>query len=531
MDMAVVAQFAIAMALPVAASAALVLLRRSTGASKLPDPAWQVVVGVVFGAVAIYGTEFGIPLDGAMMNVRDAAPLAAGLLFGGPAGIIAGVIGGVERWLAVMWGVGAFTRVACSLGTIFAGVYAALLRKFLFERHVPNLAFAFASGIVVEVLHLMLVFVTNPDDPVRAFQIVRACAVPMTICVGLSMLMCSMTVTLIERRPLITPPGERNVARILHARMLVAVAAAFFATVGFTWLLQTTMARTETARLLDLNITDVERDIRETSDANLLDITRQIASSIPVAADATNEECARLTAELDIAEINVVGPDGTITASSNPQFVGFDMASGEQSAGFLTLLPDGGASQIVQDYQPIAYNENVWRKYAGLAVEGGFVQAGYDSSSFHDDLASQVDASVQNRHVGQTGMLVAINEAGTATSTRNEVGATEAAQLVDSLAAATPGEIFPTQFAGQDHFALYRQIFHDLPFFIPHLDNTFSACHAPVQKLGKPVNVIGSENKIHKTVLSPDLFNFVLFLHHAAADADDLVRVFPFHTV
>ena len=125
MDIGTIAQFALATLLPVAACIVLTLLRMHTSVARVPEKGWQVIVGVVFGLIAIYGTEAGIPMDGAMMNVRDAAPLAAGLFFGGPAGIIAGLIGGIERWLAVMWGVGEFTRVACSLGTIFAGAYAA----------------------------------------------------------------------------------------------------------------------------------------------------------------------------------------------------------------------------------------------------------------------------------------------------------------------------------------------------------------------------------------------------------------------
>lgn len=50
------------------------------------------------------GSEFGVPIDGAIINVRDAAPLCAGLIFGPTAGILAGVIGGLERWFAVLWG-------------------------------------------------------------------------------------------------------------------------------------------------------------------------------------------------------------------------------------------------------------------------------------------------------------------------------------------------------------------------------------------------------------------------------------------
>ena len=46
-------------------------------------------------------TEISIHLGNAMINVRDAAPICAGLFFGAPAGVIAGLIGGVGRYFAV----------------------------------------------------------------------------------------------------------------------------------------------------------------------------------------------------------------------------------------------------------------------------------------------------------------------------------------------------------------------------------------------------------------------------------------------
>ena len=42
-----------------------------------------------------------------MLNVRDMGPLSAGLFFDPVSGIIAGLIGGVERYIAgTYWGVG-----------------------------------------------------------------------------------------------------------------------------------------------------------------------------------------------------------------------------------------------------------------------------------------------------------------------------------------------------------------------------------------------------------------------------------------
>ena len=56
------------------------------------------------------------------MNVRDASPISAGLIFGPVAGIVSGFIGGGFRALTVLWNPdSAFTAVACSISTFLAG--------------------------------------------------------------------------------------------------------------------------------------------------------------------------------------------------------------------------------------------------------------------------------------------------------------------------------------------------------------------------------------------------------------------------
>ena len=60
----------------------------------------QIIIGVVFGLAAIASTHFGIDYEQMVLNVRDIAPLSAGLFFGPVAGIMAGLIGGIERFVA-----------------------------------------------------------------------------------------------------------------------------------------------------------------------------------------------------------------------------------------------------------------------------------------------------------------------------------------------------------------------------------------------------------------------------------------------
>ena len=79
--------------LPAVVSLSFYLLAKYTAFGKLKNAWKQVIYGLAFGGLAILGTEFGVPVSGATLNVRDAAPLCAGLFFGAPAGVIAGIIG------------------------------------------------------------------------------------------------------------------------------------------------------------------------------------------------------------------------------------------------------------------------------------------------------------------------------------------------------------------------------------------------------------------------------------------------------
>ena len=168
----------------------LYILDKKTVFSKIPYKAKQFVIGMLFGFMAIFSTTtlggFDIG-DGTIMNVRDAAPLCAGLIFGAPAGIIAGLIGGIYRFVAVYFGLaGTYTQIACSLSTILAGFIGAILRKFMFDDKKTTWLYGLGIGMVTEVLHMLMIFFTNMNDAVNAFEFVKICTLPMVIGNGLA---------------------------------------------------------------------------------------------------------------------------------------------------------------------------------------------------------------------------------------------------------------------------------------------------------------------------------------------------------
>jgi LytS/YehU family sensor histidine kinase len=108
----------------------------------------KIIFVAVFGAFSIFGTYVGIPLSsGAIINIRDFAPMMAGLAAGPLMGFCAGLIGGVHRLF-----LGGFTCVPCGLATVVAGITGGAINYFNKGKLIGILP-GMLAAIGVEVVH------------------------------------------------------------------------------------------------------------------------------------------------------------------------------------------------------------------------------------------------------------------------------------------------------------------------------------------------------------------------------------------
>ena len=218
----------------------------------------QILFGIVFGCFAIMGTEFGVSINGAVMNVRDAAPLCAGLFFGPGAGVIAGFIGGIERWLAVYWGAGAYTRLACTLGTIVAGLFGAFLKKYLFEGRIAGPLYSLGIGAIAEVFHMLMLYVTNMNDAVNAHGVMMTCGPIMIPMVAIATALPSFAIIVIEGQHFKLASHEREIAQNIGMGILISVLIALIATTSFQVTLQNRLSLQNANNAISQTLEDVQ---------------------------------------------------------------------------------------------------------------------------------------------------------------------------------------------------------------------------------------------------------------------------------
>ena len=299
-----------------------------------------------------------------------------------------------------------YTRLACSLATILAGFMAAGLRKLMFDNKKPTWSYGICIAVVCEVIHMILIFLTNMDNSSQAFEFVKGATAPMmlgnSVAVGVSIIL----VSLFSHERFFRKKTSEGIAHTFQRRLLSCIVIAYLITSTFTLILQNGMTQIETQEVFTVAINDVEAAVRSKSNHQLLEIAEQV--KVDYEKDPT-VSLSDLTVKYGIKEINIVASNGIIKNSTEADSINYDMNSKAQSKEFVDVLKV--QDSFVQDYSPRGKDETVWRKYAAVDLtDGGFIQVGYDAEQFHTMLNEFVIDVTKNRHVGTSGFVAVLDE-------------------------------------------------------------------------------------------------------------------------
>ncbi len=134
----------------------------------------KLVLVFIFSLISIAGTYFGIPIEGALANVRDTGTIVAGLLAGPLVGTATGLISGFHRIY-----LGGFTAVQCGIATIIGGVLAGYIHLRI-KPKIPEWITGIITGVSVIMLSMGLILVfAKPYE--AAWSLVSQVAIPMSL--------------------------------------------------------------------------------------------------------------------------------------------------------------------------------------------------------------------------------------------------------------------------------------------------------------------------------------------------------------
>lgn len=379
----------------------------------------QIIIGILYGILSSLATEFGIAIPNAMLNVRDVAPLCAGLIFGGPSGIIAGFIGGLERFISPF--AADYTRVACTCATIFAGFLGAFLRKFIFEDEAPSWAFGMIVGAVVEVFHMLMVFVTHLSDITIAFTVVQSVALPMIVITSVSLGVTLLCITIITENDIIRDKKDIPIAQSIQIRLIALVLLAFFITLVFTIILQDRVSYESTYSVLQINLKDIQKSFNSNIDYSILKINKGLSAEISpymAVSELDNDALKYFSLEQSINEINITDKDGIIIYSNIDENLGKNIADDEKLSAFKSML-HSNIHEFADEYLQNEKDTLASKKYSAVSFYGGILQIGLNESQYSNIVNESITSMTSDWHIGEYGYAIVMNDNGRIMSNPN----------------------------------------------------------------------------------------------------------------
>ena len=404
----------------------------------------RILIGVLYGICAVLSTHFGVVYETMALNVRDIAPLAAGLFFDPYSGIIAGLIGGIERYIAGTYfnpPVGAYTRIACSVSTCLAGFLAAFLNRVIFKGKKPSPFYAFFMGAVMEVFHMYVVFITHRNDMNMAYYVVDTCAIPMIIFTGIGLAVSSLVLYLLvgRKKIVLKKPKDEELPISVTFQFWLFICTMMMLVLTFllSYSVQTRTVVQNARNTMTINSDDEKRtyEYLQSDYASLQELIKEQTLIMARAAESgieyfggiygvTDEDLAGISNSYKFYEMNVVDENGIVIKSTNPLNLGYDMYSADQSKAFMKIL-SGEIDELAQDYMPIGRDSSISLMYVGVKSGNGLIQVALDSEAI-DKYGSteEYEAMFGDRHIGENGNIYIFKEPDMTVVSGTETGKT-----------------------------------------------------------------------------------------------------------
>lgn len=205
-------------------------------------------------------------------------------------------------------------------------------------------------------------------------------------------------------------------------RLLIYMVAAFIIVVVGIFLLRTVSIQSTNVKAAQAKLNDV-RDKLESNDENIKLLTDNVSSdnlaksrafADMLAIDSTiigdMDRLNEIKTRLEVSELHIIDENGIITSSTVPEYLGFDMGSGAQSAAFLEIIKNPSL-EIAQEPQMNAA-AGIVMQYIGVTRTDspGFVQVGVHPEVLENMLASTAISKVLAEiDYGTSGYIYAIN--------------------------------------------------------------------------------------------------------------------------
>jgi LytS/YehU family sensor histidine kinase len=135
---------------------------------------------------------------------------------------------------------------------------------------------AIGITLVLEVFHMLMIFITNMDQAYDAFLFVKQCTIPMIIANSISVGLSLVIIAIVSKENFFRIGRDKGIAQTFQRWLVLCIILAYAVTSIFTYNLQTGIAETQVEENFTTSMTDVVKDVKSKSDEAILNVAKKV---------------------------------------------------------------------------------------------------------------------------------------------------------------------------------------------------------------------------------------------------------------
>jgi len=369
------------------------------------------ILGVIFGGLSILFSIFGCKTNlGNTFSFANTAIIVGGSLFGGPIGLIAGIISGVEN---LIFNQTIATKYAISIGLFSSGLLSLLLYYLTNENEKFRWYFILIGSGVLEVITLLSIFLTNINNLSLAYSIVNDIVLYSILINLLEVILCIIPILIINKkwykiqRPLsIQSKVQITLGSTIVVGLLVVILASS--------LVLGNLSKESTKSTIAMSTSDIKINVDDDMQTDILANTKKAYQSLKMSVvtvltpEEAKKEMTTVAAQTGFSNLTLANEDGSIKCTSDSIF---DTLTNVSDLKIGTLQRGSDVTQITgfTYVEPKEANyKYVWKTYSSsgpLYLLGEIDLVGYKKL-----IKSSFERGIASRHLGEDGFIFVLDE-------------------------------------------------------------------------------------------------------------------------
>jgi len=408
----------------------------------------QIIIGVIFGGIAIFCNWFTYKN---VIYFSNFAVLLCGVLFGGPAGLVAGLIGALERFIFINHASIEIIKFSAPITLLISGLASLVVPKFVIDDKKIKWYFGFIAGAAIEMINIILMIIFRINNIDSVYSVIKIYGIIQVALNSVALVLILLLFAYLPKGSFIFSKKNAGIQLKTQVSILLSILVGFISVSSIAYQVLKDNSDKTTVSTITKSLEDVEENIVADVNGSIVitlkdviklmkmealqkeydedyDYSQTIYGSYEGYYNEQTNNIKIIASSRRLVELSLIRQDGTIKFTTSDYIRSLSNISEYNIPQFdITSNDNVLVDEFKYQYNDYAYIDQIGKDIKHVYAQytknddSFYILAGFDTNEYYSYIRSSVAKGLAKRHAGEKGFLIVADNENNVISTPTDL--------------------------------------------------------------------------------------------------------------